>query len=56
MNTSQIGQLIVLAALWGASFLFMRISDESFGPQYLMEVRESIAALCLLLLLFVIFE
>jgi len=40
--------LLLLAALWGASFLFMRIAVPSFGPLALAEVRVAIAALFLL--------
>jgi len=40
--------LLLLAALWGASFLFMRIAVPSFGPMALAEVRVVIAALFLL--------
>lgn len=41
--------LILLAALWGASFLFMRIAAPSLGPIVLIELRVSIAGLALLL-------
>jgi drug/metabolite transporter (DMT)-like permease len=39
--------LILLAALWGASFLFMRIAAPELGPAPLMAVRVAIAALVL---------
>lgn len=35
---------IVLAALWGASFLFMRIATPEFGPVALIGLRVAIAA------------
>ncbi len=41
-------QLIVLAALWGASFLFMRISSAEFGVVALIFIRASFAAAVLL--------
>ncbi|HVN77320.1 MAG TPA: DMT family transporter [Thermoanaerobaculaceae bacterium] len=41
-------ELLVLAALWGGSFLFMRIAAPSFGPVPLIELRVGIAALALL--------
>jgi drug/metabolite transporter (DMT)-like permease len=44
-------ELLVLAALWGASFLFMRIAVPAFGPVALVFVRLSGAALLLVPLL-----
>lgn len=41
-------ELIVLAAIWGASFLFMRIGAPEFGPVPLIALRVGIAALMLL--------
>lgn len=43
--------LLLLAALWGASFLFMRIAAPEFGPVALMAVRVGGGALFLLPLL-----
>jgi len=43
--------LILLAALWGASFLFTRIAVPAFGAFALAEVRIAVAALVLLPLL-----
>lgn len=40
--------LLVLAAVWGASFLFMRIAAPEFGPVVLIQLRVAIAALFLL--------
>lgn len=40
--------LVVLAAFWGASFLFMRIAVPEFGPVVLAQLRVTIAALFLL--------
>ncbi|NQV85803.1 MAG: EamA family transporter [Woeseiaceae bacterium] len=48
MKFSDIVDLIALAAVWGASFLFMRIAAPEFGPLVLVEVRVFIAALFLL--------
>ena len=39
--------LLILAALWGASFLFMRISAPDFGPVPLVALRMSLAGLFL---------
>jgi drug/metabolite transporter (DMT)-like permease len=44
-------ELVVLAALWGASFLFMRIAAPAFGPVALAFVRVLGAALFLVPLL-----
>ncbi len=41
-------ELVCLAALWGASFLFMRMAVPEFGPFALVELRTGIAALFLL--------
>ena len=41
-------ELLILSALWGASFLFMRIASPEFGPVVLMQLRVTIAALFLL--------
>lgn len=40
--------LIFLAALWGASFLFMRIAAPVIGPVWLIEARVLLAGLALL--------
>lgn len=41
-------ELVLLAALWGASFLFMREGAPQFGPIALIALRTGIAALFLL--------
>lgn len=45
-------ELLLLAALWGCSFLFMRVAVPEFGPVALAAVRVSAAAALLLALLF----
>jgi drug/metabolite transporter (DMT)-like permease len=45
---SSILQLIVLGAIWGASFLFMRVAVNEFGPVPLIEVRLVLASAMLL--------
>jgi drug/metabolite transporter (DMT)-like permease len=40
--------LILLAALWGASFLFMRVAAPVVGPVWLIEARVLLAGLALL--------
>lgn len=42
------GILLILAALWGASFLFIRMAVPAMGPVALAEARVLLAALCLL--------
>lgn len=52
MNRRDIAELGLLGALWGASFLFMRMGAAEFGPLALVFVRVGGAALLLLPLLF----
>ena len=51
MRPRDVVELVVLAALWGASFLFMRIAAPAFGPVALAFVRVLGAALFLVPLL-----
>lgn len=51
LKTSDLTELFVLAALWGSSFLFMRIAAPEFGPFALVELRVGLAALFLVPLL-----
>jgi drug/metabolite transporter (DMT)-like permease len=51
MRASDLGELMLLAALWGASFLFTRMSAAEFGPVALVAVRVGGAALFLVPLL-----
>jgi drug/metabolite transporter (DMT)-like permease len=51
VRTQDILALLTLAALWGGSFLFMRMAAPEFGPVSLIGVRVSIAAAFLLPLL-----
>jgi len=48
MKPSDIRDLLLLAALWGGSFLLMRIAAPAFGPVLLVELRVLLAALFLL--------
>ncbi len=41
-------ELIMLGAIWGGSFLFMRVAAQPFGPFALVEVRIVLGALILL--------
>ena len=51
MKARDLIDLLLLAAIWGASFLFMRMAVPAFGPVALAFVRVSVAALLLLPLL-----
>lgn len=48
MKFSDICELLLLAALWGGSFLFMRIAAPVLGPVWLIEFRVLLAGLVLL--------
>lgn len=48
MNLRQRFEFVLLAAVWGASFLFMRLSAPEFGPLPLMLVRCAVGAAVLL--------
>ena len=41
-------ELVALGAIWGASFLFMRVAAKDFGPFALVEVRLILGALVLM--------
>jgi drug/metabolite transporter (DMT)-like permease len=51
MKRRDLADLVLLAALWGGSFLFTRIAVPAFGPIALAEVRVAIAAAMLVALL-----
>ncbi len=51
MKTRDLTELLLLAAIWGSSFLFMRLVVPAFGPVGLAFVRVAGAALLLLPLL-----
>lgn len=48
MNRGDVVDFVLLSAIWGASFLFLRVAAPEFGPFALMGLRSGIAALCLL--------
>lgn len=48
MNLSQFITLISLAAIWGASFMFMRIAAPEFGPVPLITIRAAVGFITLL--------
>ncbi|MCV2355551.1 DMT family transporter [Paucibacter sp. B2R-40] len=51
MKTFDLAELILLAAIWGASFLFMRLGAHEFGPVAMAAMRVAGASLMLLPLL-----
>jgi drug/metabolite transporter (DMT)-like permease len=51
LTRRDLADLLLLAALWGGSFLLLRIGAPEFGPVTLTAMRAVIAAVCLLPLL-----
>lgn len=51
MKTRDLADLFVLGAIWGASFLFMRVAAPEFGAVPLIAARVGIAAVFLLMVL-----
>jgi drug/metabolite transporter (DMT)-like permease len=51
LKPRDLADLVLLAALWGGSFLFMRYAAPAFGALPLMWLRVAIATVCLLPLL-----
>ena len=49
MGAASFIRLVVLSAIWGGSFLFLRIAAPVFGPVVLAELRAAFAALFLLI-------
>lgn len=52
MNTASFIRLLLLSAIWGASFLFLRIGAPVLGPSLLIFARVGLAALFLLTMAF----
>ena len=48
MKTSQFAELLLLAAIWGSSFLFMRVGSPELGPILFSAIRTLIASLFLM--------
>ncbi len=48
MSPIYLFELLILAAIWGSSFLFMRIAAPEMGPIWLIEFRVLVAGLVLL--------
>ena len=49
MRPADIIRLVLLAAIWGGSFLFVRMAVDAIGPLWLTELRVGIAAVAMLL-------
>ncbi|KYP80567.1 DMT family transporter [Ferroacidibacillus organovorans] len=49
MKAKDVVMLLILSALWGGSFLFMRISAPALGPLVLIELRVLLAAITLMI-------
>jgi drug/metabolite transporter (DMT)-like permease len=52
MNSSAFGQLLVLGAIWGAAFMFMRVAVPEFGALALAGARVTLA--CVLMIAIVV--
>ena len=48
LSLLQLAALIALAAMWGASYIFIRVAVEPLGPLFLMFVRVALSGLILL--------
>ena len=49
MKTRDLLEWLLLGALWGASFLFMRVASPEFGPVALIAMRVTAAAMFLVI-------
>jgi drug/metabolite transporter (DMT)-like permease len=49
MGTRDLGALLLLSALWGASFIYIRVAVPTLGPFVLVELRVGLAAVALVL-------
>jgi len=49
MGTRDLGALVILGALWGASFIFIRVAVPALGPFVLVDLRVLLAAAALVL-------
>lgn len=47
MPVSEIARILLLSALWGGSFLFLRVAAPEFGPVSTIGLRVALAAACL---------
>lgn len=49
MRTADLSRLVLLAAIWGGSFLFVRMAVGAIGPLWLTELRVGLAAIAMLI-------
>lgn len=49
MRATDLGRLVLLSAIWGSSFIFIRLAVPSLGPVALVEARVLIASVSLLI-------
>lgn len=49
MNTKELGTLLLLGALWGGSYLFIRVAVPELGPALLIDLRVLVAGVALVL-------
>ncbi|ODP26268.1 putative transporter YdfC [Paenibacillus nuruki] len=54
MKPKELGALLLLGALWGASFIFIRIAAPVLGPIWLIDLRVWIAGIVLLIYAFIV--
>jgi drug/metabolite transporter (DMT)-like permease len=52
MNRKSVAQILLLSAIWGASFLLIRIAGETFPPFWIALMRSGLGALLLWAVLF----
>ena len=45
MTAASLARLLLLSAIWGASFMLIRVGSPALGPVALMEARVLLAAL-----------
>jgi drug/metabolite transporter (DMT)-like permease len=49
MRSADLSRLVLLAAIWGGSFLFVRMAVGAIGPLWLTELRVGLAAIAMLI-------
>jgi len=49
MRPADLARLVLLAAIWGGSFLFVRMAVGAIGPQWLTELRVGLAAVAMMI-------
>jgi drug/metabolite transporter (DMT)-like permease len=49
MRPTDLARLVLLAAIWGGSFLFVRMAVGAIGPLWLTELRVGLAAIAMVI-------